>query len=62
MEQARRPIRDLVSLVVRGNVHGGELASSLVGMRAMVLPFFQAFPSFMVMSMLDSMIELGLTL
>jgi hypothetical protein len=33
-----------------------------VDMRAVVLPFIQAFPSFMVMSMLDSMIGLGLSL
>jgi hypothetical protein len=62
MEQARRPIRDLVSLGGRGRVRGDELVSSLVDMHEMVLPFFQAFPSFMVMSMLDSMIELGLFL
>jgi hypothetical protein len=40
MEQARRPIRDLVSLGGRGRVRGDELVSSLVDMHEMVLPFF----------------------
>jgi hypothetical protein len=62
MEQAHRPIRDLVSLGGHQNVHDGALVFLLVDMRAVVLPFIQAFPSFMVMSMLDSMIGLGLSL
>ena len=62
MELALRPIHDLVILVARVNVHDGARVSLLVDMRAVVLPCFQAFPSFMVMSMLDSMIVRGLSL